>query len=273
MLELTDVIELPAGVVLRDGALVDEVVRTSWPMNTAGAFVVAREGRPLGEVAGDVAAAYDLPGEQARADVLAFAWQLNRLALANIGRRGGRLGHLTAWLLLALRLAPAGALPPLAVRRCTLDTTTAARAVAGVARGLLRRCLLLGVAAAVLVAHLGLIGGQPSLLLPAAAGGAVGISVALHEAGHAIALRGIPSALVLRSVRASVVHAPAGSRRRALVAMTGPGVVVASGIGLLSAAVLLGAPSLAAAGGPAALHAVALTVLASDGRTACGLLP
>ncbi len=76
---------------------------------------------------------------------------------------------------------------------------------------------------------------------------------------------------MIRGGRVSVVHAPAGAGRRTLVALAGPGIVAAVGTGLLTTSVLLGAPTLAAAGGPAALHALALTVLASDGRTACGL--
>jgi hypothetical protein len=81
----------------------------------------------------------------------------------------------------------------------------------------------------------------------------------------------VPSALVIRGGSVSVVHAPAGTGRRSLVALAGPGIVAAAGLGLLTTSVALGAPTLAAAGGPAALHALALTALASDGRTACGL--
>ncbi len=271
MLEAADRIVLADGIVLRDGRLVDGVCGTSWPVNPTGAFVVGRDDRPLDETAERVAAAYALPAEQARADVLAFAWQLNRLALANVERRSGRAHHAVAWLRLALRLAPAGALPPLTVRRRPLDTSTVTRAVVGVGRGLAGRCVALALVVAALAAHLGLAAGRPSLLAPGAIGFVVGAGLAAHEAAHAAALRGVPSALVVRGARVSVVHAPTGARRRALVALAGPVVVAVAGVGLLAAAVVLGAPTLAAAGGPAALHAAALSVLASDGRTACGL--
>ncbi len=271
MLETADRIVLAEGVVLCDGSLVDGVARRTWPVNPTGAFVLARQGKALGEIADGVAAAYALPVERACADVLAFAWHLNRLALANIDRRAGRLRHGAAWLRLAVRLAPAGALPSLTVRRRALDTSTVRRALVSVGRALARRCAALALSSAVLVAHVGLVAGRPSLLVPAAAGLAVGTGLAAHEAGHAVALRGVPSALVIRGGRVSVVHAPAGAGRRTLVALAGPGIVAAVGTGLLTTSVLLGAPALAAAGGPAALHALALTVLASDGRTACGL--
>lgn len=270
MLEASDRIVLADGVALRDGALVDSVTRTSWPVNAAGAFVLARDGA-LGEVAERVAAAYALPAERAREDVRAFAWQLNRHALVNVDRSAGRLRHAVAWLRLALRLAPAGAIPSLGVRRLPLDTSTAPRAVAGVASALASRCTLVALTAAALVAHVSLVAGHASLLTPTAVGLAVGAGLAAHEAGHAVALRGVPSAIVVRGGRVSVVHAPAGPGRRLLVATAGPGVVAAAGAALLSAAVALRAPALAAAGGAAALHALALTVLASDGRTACGL--
>jgi hypothetical protein len=271
MLEAADRVVLADGIVLRDDALVDDVCRTSWPVNATGAFVVARDDRPLGEIAERVAAAYALPVEQARADVLAFAWQLNRLALANVERRSGRACHAVAWLRLALRLAPAGALPPLTVRRRPLDTSTVTRAVVGVGRGLAARCTALALIVAALTAHVGLAVGRLSLLAPVAIGLAVGVGLAAHEAAHAAALRGVPSALVVRGSRVSVVHAPAGEVRRVLVALAGPGSVAAAGLCLLAAGVALGAPTLAAAGGSGALHAAALTVLASDGRTACGL--
>jgi len=271
MLEASDRIVLADGVVLRDGRLVDGVACTSWPVNATGAFVLARQGRVLGDIAENVAAAYALPVERARGDVLAFAWQLNRLALANVDRRAGRIRHAATWLRLAVRLAPAGAVPPLTVRRRPLDTSTVPRAAVGVGRALASRCATLALTAAALVAHVGLVAGRPSLLAPGAVGLAVGAGIAAHEAGHAAALRGVPSALVMRGSRVSVVHAPAGAARRALVAVAGPAVVAAVGAGLLAASVALGAPTLAAAGGPAALHALGLTVLASDGRTACGL--
>lgn len=271
MLEAADRIVLADGVALRGDRLEDDVCRTSWPVNAAGALVVVGDGDPLGEIAERVAAAYALPVERARADVLAFVWQLNRLGLANVDRPRGRARHAAAWLRLAVRLLPAGVLPPVTVRRRALDTSSTGRALVSVGRSLAGRCAALALGAAVLGAHLGLAAGRPSLIAPAVIGTAVGGALAAHEAAHAVALLGVPSALVARGARVSVVHAPTGAVRRALVALAGPGAVAAGGVAVLAVAVALGSPDLAAAGAPAALHASALSVLASDGRTACGL--
>lgn len=271
MLEPADRIVLADGVVLDGDSLVDRVCSSTWALNAAGALVVASDGRPLGEIAERVADVYSLPAERARTDVFAFVWQLNRLGLANVDRPRGWARHVVAWLRLAARLLPAGALPPVTVRRVPLDTSSARRAFVSVGRGLAGRCLALALAAAILGAHLGVVAGRPSLLVPGVVGAVAGAALAVHEAGHAVALVGVPSALVVRGARVSVVHAPAGSPRRELVALCGPASVALAGSATLALAAALGSPALAAAGVPAALHALALTVLASDGRTACGL--
>jgi hypothetical protein len=271
MLEAGDRLVLADGVVLRDGTLVDAVAHASWPVNATGALVLARSGCALGDVADDVAAAFVVPVARARADVLSFAWHLNRLALANVDRKAGRVRHALAWLGLAVRLAPAGALPAITVRRFRLDTRTIPRAIAGVARAGAGRGAAIAVGVAALVAHVGLLAGRPSVLVPAAVGLAAGAGLIVHEAAHAAALRGIPSALVIRGRRVSVLHAPAGPGRRALVAAAGPGVTAIVGTGLLAVSVSYATPMLALVGGPAVVHALALTVLASDGRTACEL--
>jgi hypothetical protein len=271
MLEIADRIVLADGVVLDGDRLVDRVCSAAWPLNAAGVLVVVNDGRSLGEIAERVAMAYSLPVERARTDVLAFVWQLNRLGLANVERPRGWGRHAVGWLRLAARLLPAGALPPVTVRRRPLDTSSVLRALGSVARGLAGRCVALALAAAILGAHLGIVAGRPSLLVPGVVGAVVAAALAAHEAGHAAALRGVPSALVVRGARVSVVHAPAGPARRALVALCGPAAVAAAGGALLVLAVTLSSPVLAAAGLPAAAHVLALTVLASDGRTACGL--
>ncbi len=271
MLEPADRIVLAEGVTVCGESLVDGICRTSWPLNASAALVVGSDGHPLGEIAERVAAAYALSVERARADVLAFGWQLNRLGLANVERPRGRAHHAAAWLRLAMRLLPAGALPPLTVRRRALDTRSARRAVVSAGRGLARRCTVLALVATALGAHVGVVAGRPSLLVPVLVGIAVGAGLLAHEAAHAAALSGIPSALVVRGTRVSVVHAPTGAVRRVLVACAGPAAVSVAGAVLLALAVVLDSSGLVAAGLPAATHALALTVLASDGRTACGL--
>jgi hypothetical protein len=94
----------------------------------------------------------------------------------------------------------------------------------------------------------------------------VAFGVVLHEAAHAAALRGIPHALVLNGLRPSVLHPRLGSTRAFVVAAAGP---VVPSLAALLAVALWHAPAPACAA--LAVHALALTVLATDGRNACGL--
>ena len=94
----------------------------------------------------------------------------------------------------------------------------------------------------------------------------VALGVVLHECAHAVALHGIPRALVLTGVRPSLLHAPLGAARAVVVATAGPVVPALAG---LVAVVLWDASAPACA--PLAVHALGLTVLAPDGRNACGL--
>lgn len=271
VLETSDRVLLADGVELRGLELVDRVAATTWPLNHTAAFVVLRCGRPLGEVADEVADAFHRPRESARHDVLAFAWALNRHALANVERSRRRLGRLRSWLQVAGRLAPTGTLPPLVARRRAIDTSTWLRAFATASAAAARRGALVATATFAAVAHLGLVAGEVLLAAPLAAGVAVGGGLVVHEASHAVALVGIRSALVVHGRRTFLLHAPTSRRRRLVVAGAGPLVASSLGVALLAAASPLGAPLLALAGGAAATHAVGLTVLTSDGRAACGL--
>jgi hypothetical protein len=267
----SDRIELPPGVALVPGALVDEVRGASWPANETACFVLGQAGRRLGDVADELAARYRLPRERTRGDVLALAWQLNRGLLANVVAGEGRLARAAAWLRLALRLAPARAWPVRPARRRPLETSTLLRALASAVHATARRGLALAAAGSVVCWELVAAAGSPGVLLPALAGLAVGAGLVLHEAGHAAALRGIPAALVLDGVRTYVVHRSLPSGRRRLVALAGPCLPVAAGAALLAAGSAGGTSELAIAGCPLAAHALTLTVLAGDGRAACGL--
>ncbi len=270
MLGSDDRLVLAAGVRLVDGMLADDVRGSAWPLNTTGQFVVARDGRQLGAIAGEVAAAFASPVERAHADVLAFAWQLNRLTLANIERPPGRFRHVLVWLALALRLLPAGALPATTARRRPLDTGTAVRAAASVARAVWARSLTVGALTAAAVLQLGAVAGTLVLLPALLAGIAATCGIALHEAAHAAMLRGVPSALVVQGRRTYVLHGPTGSGRRALVALAGPAAVCSLGVILMAAASSSVSPALALAGSLLCAHAAGLSLLGSDGRSACG---
>ncbi len=271
MLEPCDSLVLADGVALGEGRVVDAVAEASWPVNASGSFVLERTGCRLESVVAELAAAFALPLETAREDVLAFAWQLNRLGLVNVRRGSRRLRAAVVWVRLAVRLAPSGTIPSFTARRRRIDTTTPLRAFASVVRGAAGRGTALALGTFAAGAHLSLVTGRPSLLVPAAVGVSVGAGVVVHEGGHAAALVGIPGALVIRGHRIYVLHAPTESRRRRVVAAAGPALTALIGLVVLTVLPPLGLPALGLAGAPAAVHACALTVLAGDGRTACGL--
>ena len=268
-----DHVDLPSGVSMSNGHLEDVVRGRSWPLNESGAFVLGRAGRPLEAVVRELAEAFGLPLDVARLDVLRFVWALNALALVNVVQSGSRLRRSADWLGLAARLVPAGALPTPIARRHPLDTGGVPRAVVGSLRATGFRVVIIAAAStAALLPLAAAMGGQGDILaLALALGAGTGIGVGLHEAGHVASLRGVPSALVLHGRRTFVLHAPLGPGRRSLVAISGPGVAVAAGLVLVVSGAAVVAPSLVILGLPLSAHALSLTVVGGDGRSACGI--
>jgi hypothetical protein len=142
MIADTDRLTLAPGVAFDRGQLADAIRGGIWPLNGSGAFVLARNGRPLGQIVRETAEAFSLTGETAREDVLRFAWHLNKLALVNVERGGSRLRRFADWILLALRLVPAGAWPGALARRRALDTRSVPRAVASSLTAILSRVVV-----------------------------------------------------------------------------------------------------------------------------------
>lgn len=270
MLVDTDTLELAPGVTVGQGQLADAVRGTTWPLNASGAFVLARAGAPVGQIVRDIAEAFSLPLETARADVLRFAWYLNGLALVNLERGGPLLRRLVDWIVLALRLLPAGALPVALARRRAVDTRTAAGALATTTRAVLPRVVVLGSLATIVTLQLSLLAGA-GLASPFLLGLGTGLGLGLHEAAHVVSLRGIPCALVTRGRRTYVLHARVSPTRRSVVAVAGPLSVAVIGLALVIGGAAIAAPTLSLAGCPLAAHAFALTVVGGDGRVACGL--
>lgn len=271
MLAETDRLFLPPGVLCRDGYVADEVRGDAWPLNGSGMLVLARTGRPVGEIVRELADTFSLPLETARADVLRFVWALNAHALVNVEPDGSRLRRFADWLVLAARLAPAGALPAALAHRRALATGSLAGAVVSALAATLARIAAVAALATVAAVQLSAVAGAPALLFPLALGLGTGAGLGLHEAAHAAALRGIPSALVTRGRRTYVLHAAVGPTRRVVVALAGPAAVAALGVAFVLAGAGLAAPSLAIVGCPLAAHALALTVASGDGRIACRL--
>lgn len=271
MLADTDRLSLAPGVLLRHGQLTDEVRGATWPLNVSGAFVLARTDAPVARIVHETADAFALPIETARGDVLRFAWHLNALALVNIERRGSRLRRFADWIVLAARLAPGGALPAAGARRRPLDTRSVARAFWSSLAATFTRVVVVAAVATLVAAQFLAVVGSLGLIFPLALGFGTGAGLGLHEAAHAAALRGVPSALVTRGRRTYVLHAVVTPARRTVVALAGPLAVAALGVALVIGGAAMAAPGLAIAGCPLATHALALTAVGGDGRVACGL--
>lgn len=271
MIAAHDTLSLAPGVALRHGRLADDVRGDSWPLNTSGAFVLARTGEPVGRIVGELAEVFALPDEAARADVLRFIWYLNALALVNVEGGGSPPRRVSDWVRLAARLAPAGAVPAAVTRRRAIDTRSVGRAVASSLAAILPRVGVVVAVATAVAAQFTAFAGASGLVVPLVLGLGTGAGIGLHEAAHAAMLRGVPSALVTRGRRTYVLHAPVSPSRRSLVALGGPLVVAGLGFGLVLAGSLVAAPVVAIVGCPLAAHALALTVAGSDGRVVCGL--
>jgi hypothetical protein len=272
MLSRDDILELPDGVTVAGGVLRDECRAVSVPVNSAAAVVLTAGDRPLEEIAAVLAERFDLPHGRAIDDVLHFAWQLNGIGLVNVRRGVGPFPAIVAWLRLAARLVPAGALPPLLTRRVSLDTSNTTGAVLSTARHLAPRALLLALLCAVAVLQGAAIAGRAPLVLSACFGLGVGGALVLHEAGHVIAVgRASPAAILLNWKRISILHRPLSPGRNAVVALAGPLAATLVGLGLAAVAASFGISDLALAAAPLAGHAIGLTVATTDGRQACGI--
>lgn len=271
MIGETDTLALAAGVSVEGGRLADDVRGASWPLNESGSYVLSRTGLPVGRIVNDTAAAFSVPHETARDDVLRFAWSLNALALVNVEHDASRVTQFLDWVRLAVRLAPAGAWPAAVTRRHAVDTASLRRSLVDVCVAIVPRAFLLAVVVAASAVQLSMLGGSPIVVESLALGLGAGLGITLHEAAHAASLRRVPSALVLRGRRTFVLHSPVNAARRSLVAIAGPLAPVVLGSCLVVLGIATTAPASAIVGCSLAAHALALTVVGGDGRVACGL--
>jgi hypothetical protein len=264
MIRARDRLELPRGVSLEADGLRDDVRGVTVPVNASGRALVDA---PTPEVMAAIAVTtFGAPPTAALADACVFAAALNERYLLNVDVRGGGIAIAARWLRSAWILGRHRSLPSWPTRRCTLDTSSRARAALGAAVGALRA----GVVGATGVFVVAVVVGAP-FTIAAALAVALAFGVAVHEAGHALLLARVPAFLGRRGARVAVVHRPLSRRRTALVALAGP----ASGIALALLAALLAwassAAELVAAELALAPQAVALTVVTPDGRRACGV--
>lgn len=274
MLSLDDAIRLPRDVRLDEGALVDAVRGERYAVNDTGALVVRLAGRPLADAATEVAERWGVAPERARADVLGFAWVLNRALLANVERGTRWPAAVALWLALAIRLLPLGVMPPPRVSRYPLDTSTAVIAAVTTTRASARRALTLAVLTALALLQLGVVAGAAQVVLvpSLALGVTIALGLVMHESVHAAVLRGVPAALVTKGLlRTYVLHARVSGRRASLVGIAGPAAPALVGVAGAVAASIAGSPSLAVLACPLGAHALSLTVVGRDGRAACCL--
>jgi hypothetical protein len=237
VIALDDRVSLAPAVAVEDGLVVDSVRGLRVPASPAALLVLAHaDGRSIRSVGAVLARHGAQEGDR---DALDFCAELNRRLLVNVA------------------VAPSSALRrALTAAAHGILWRAPARRVRSTVRGL-------AVSTAVLAALVV----PPALFVhawPLAVG--VSVGVGLHEAAHALALHGVPRALVLHGIRPTFLHPPLDAARSLLVAASGP--LAPSLAGLLALVVWNGA---AAACAPLAAHALGLTVLAPDGRNACGL--
>ena len=269
MLSPGDVLELPPGVRLAGDALVDDVRCESFALNAAGQDVVLAGGLPLADAVDAFRRRWGLSHQQAERDVLAFAWVLNRVFLANVRRRRSRVRRAGEWLRLSARLLPLGIAPPVLNQRYDLDTSSCRRALVGAVGAVWRGCVVVTFVSLLASLPLLMIMRWSTVEIGTVVATATGLGVACHESGHALALRGIPAALVTSGLVVSVLHAPAGRRRAAVVGLLGPALPAA--VAALATTVALHCESslVAIAACPFAAHALTVTLAGRDGRSVC----
>jgi hypothetical protein len=241
VIELGDAIDLAPGVDLVGRRLADPIRGCVIPLNDAARLVVCAA--TIEEAASALTSAGARDGAR---DALAFCGVLNTRGLLTV-----RI-PLRARVARRARAFRYGLVLHAPVRRVEV------RGPSGVARGLAVPALLLMLA----IAPVGVVAGVVGL----AAAAATGAGIVLHEVGHALALRGVPYALILDGLRPELLHRRLGVVRRRSVAIAGPLLPAAAAVAL-SLVFRPVAPVVA----PLAAHALALSVLADDGRNACGL--
>jgi hypothetical protein len=259
LISTNDVIELPPGVTVEASELIDHVRGIRIGLNTAAA-VALHESTPA-RMAAALCSCFSVERTRADADALTLCASLNAALLANIRVAWPRL--LVRWVRDALILASLRRLPAWPARRRAVRTSSVTAALTTVAHGTAGTATVVSLATALPLASAG------TPILGCAVGLAAGAGLVLHEVGHAIALRGIAAALIVRGVRVSLLHPKLDPRRQRLVAACGPLAVIAAALVTLVAMYVFATAAGAAVALILALHALSLTVLSPDGRKLC----
>lgn len=278
---MTGAMSLAPGVTLDSSraVLVDAVRGQSVPLNQTACYMLySAQGRSLGETTETIASETRTDIQIVRRDLEALCDKLNSKALVNVG---GRQSHmLRAWLPLALKSVRHGIIPsapPILIVRRPVDTSTTrsiilTTAAAGIRNAFSWALSVVGVLLAAL-----LVGAEPATfyrqLTILAVAPAIGASLLIHEIGHALFLRNVPTVLVTRGPQIFLLHRPIQSQRAVLVSAAGPVISGIVGGSLLIVAYLITAPVLLLVALPFVVQLLGLTVLAHDGRHLLGLRP
>lgn len=270
LLAPTDVLEFAAGVTFDGHAVTDPLRSSTLPLNETGAFLLGRLPCTLHELADALAQRYGLDLDCARADAMTFATEMNAALLTNVRMRGtsvlarlARSGALSVACAIS-GVRPAGARCP--YTRTPLPANGRIRLLIAVSRGMTRpslRCATVSVLPlAFAMVALGLV------VVPVLAAVAIAFLVgpALHEAGHALALRGTPAALVTTGVGAFIAQGPADAKSTRRTALAGPLLCAGVACAAVAAGVTLSAQLLVITGLILSLQVVSLTVVSRDGR-------
>lgn len=274
-------ITIPEGVRLDADALalVDDVRQQAVPLNApAVASLVALSEFDSAAVAAQISARTAAPEDLVEQDLERLVRSLNERALVN--RSSSSRARALRWLVAAGHRVLAGSTPELPERvqvRCSIDTSGRGAIVRSVFPPAMAYGLIVGLATSLtfLVAASGLIGVDGTVAaLSIATGISVGLATGLHELGHALALKGVPAALIRGGGRIHLLHAQLAPRRARLVALAGPALGSTCSFGLALGVLALAAePPLWLATLPVVtvIQLVGLTVATRDGRQALGI--
>ena len=267
--------ELAEGVRVTPAGLVDALRPEPVALNASGRAALDHVLRTDTTAAAEaVSARYAVRPAVAERDVHALCRTLNSAGLLNLrlagtlrqraGTRSRRvLGHLATGRLPAL---------PFGVRRRPVDTGSVRALLRTGTRALLPAALWYAVGTTVfaLLLLLGL-GAAASWSVVAIVAGAAG-GVLVHELGHVLGLRSVPTAVLLDGPRPAVVHAPVSAARLALVTAAGPLAGLVTGLAALAVASAVHSGAVALFSVLLVSQGLGLTVIASDGRRLCRLL-
>lgn len=263
MIAARDRIALPPSVERSADGVYDHVRGVTLPLNATAEVII--DARTPAAAACALQLGFSVDEERALADAIRFCAELNERLLLNVSARCGAPAVALRWLVHLPFMLPTRRLPRVPARRRHVDTSSLHTVLVTGVRATFPFALFAAIGASV-VALLVLGGlGAASTSTTLALGAAVGSGVVVHELGHLVLLRGVPTCAVTHGARLWLLHRSLERRRGALVAAAGPTATLAVAALLLA----LPGPSTTVAGLALSLHALGFTVLTGDGRTLC----